>query len=42
MKKIALYTIQSINYGNRLQNYATQEIIKSLGYDVVTLRNSPK
>ena len=42
MKKIALYTIQSINYGNRLQNYASQEIIKSLGHDVVTLRNSPK
>ena len=42
MKKIALYTIQSINYGNRLQNYASQEIIKSLGYDVMTLRNSPK
>lgn len=42
MKKIALYTIQSINYGNRLQNYASQEVIKSLGYDVVSLRNSPK
>lgn len=42
MKKVALYTIQSINYGNRLQNYASQEVIKSLGYDVVTLRNSPK
>lgn len=42
MKKIALYTIQSINYGNRLQNYATQEILKLMGYDVYTLRNSPK
>ncbi|RHV70458.1 MULTISPECIES: polysaccharide pyruvyl transferase family protein [Clostridia] len=42
MKKIALYTIQSINYGNRLQNYATQEILKSMGYDVYTLRNNPK
>lgn len=42
MKKVALYTIQSINYGNRLQNYATQEIIKSLGFDVVSLKNSPK
>ena len=35
MKKIALYTIQSINY-------ATQEILKLMGYDVYTLRNSPK
>lgn len=42
MKKIALYTIQSINYGNRLQNYATQEILKSMGYDVYTLRNTPQ
>lgn len=41
-KKIALYTIQSINYGNRLQNYASQEVIRNLGYDIVTLRNSSK
>ena len=41
-KKIALYTIQSINYGNRLQNYATQEFLRGMGYDVVSLRNCPK
>lgn len=42
MKKVALYTIQSINYGNRLQNYASQQVLKSIGYDVYTLRNNPK
>lgn len=38
MKKIAIFTIQSMNYGNRLQNYASSFILKNLGYDVCTLR----
>ncbi len=31
-------TINSINFGNRLQNYALQETIKSFGYKVYTIR----
>lgn len=38
MKKIAIYTIQSYNYGNRLQNYATQVIIDRLGYKAYSLK----
>lgn len=36
--KVAIYTIQSMNYGNRLQNYAVQSVLKGLGNDVYTLR----
>ena len=35
--KIAIATIQSINYGNRLQNYALQQALKPCG-QVVSLR----
>lgn len=38
MQTIAILTIQSINYGNRLQNYALQSVLASLGYEVVSLR----
>lgn len=41
-KKVALYTIQSVNYGNRLQNYAAQEFLTSMGCDVFSLRNSAR
>jgi len=38
MKKIAILTLNGYhNYGNRLQNYATQEVLKSLGFDVETV-----
>lgn len=37
MKKIAIVTIVSFNFGNRLQNYALQEIYKSMGLEVETL-----
>ena len=37
MKKVAIVTIESLNYGNRLQNYALQEILKSLSCSVKTL-----
>lgn len=38
--KIGILTIIDYNnYGNRLQNYAMQEVLKSLGNDVVTVKN---
>jgi len=40
MKKAAILTITDyVNYGNRLQNYATQELLKSLNLDVVSIGN---
>lgn len=36
--KIAIVTINSRNYGNRLQNYALQNILMNLGNSVLTLR----
>lgn len=43
MTKIGIVTIIDYsNYGNRLQNYALQEILKGLGVDTVeTIRNTP-
>lgn len=38
MRKIAIVTIVTINYGNRLQNYALQNVLERLGYSVKTLR----
>ncbi|WP_315119217.1 polysaccharide pyruvyl transferase family protein [uncultured Clostridium sp.] len=41
MKKVAILTINDYqNYGNRLQNYAAQEVLKSLGFSVETIRNT--
>lgn len=38
MKKIAIVTLLgSSNYGNKLQNYATQEVLRYLGFEVETL-----
>lgn len=43
MAKIAIITLNGyFNYGNRLQNYALQESIKSLGFSVETIINSTK
>lgn len=40
MKKIGIVTINDYdNYGNRLQNYATQEVLKKMGYSPLTLKN---
>lgn len=40
MKKLGIITINdNNNYGNRLQNYALQEVLKTLGYKVETIRN---
>lgn len=39
MKKIAIATLNGyFNYGNRLQNYALQEVLSSFGFEVQTLR----
>lgn len=40
MKNIAIVTIETFNYGNRLQNYALQQTLQSLGYSVRTLPRS--
>lgn len=38
MKKIGIITLNGyFNYGNRLQNYALQEILKVLGFEVETI-----
>jgi len=43
MKKAGIITIVDyVNYGNRLQNYAAQHVLSSLGFDVVTISNTPK
>ncbi|WP_186667712.1 polysaccharide pyruvyl transferase family protein [Sporosarcina sp. BP05] len=40
MKKVGIITICDYNnFGNRLQNFAVQEVIKSLGYQVETIVN---
>lgn len=39
MKKIGIVTLLGyFNYGNRLQNYALQETLKKLNYEVYSLR----
>ncbi len=40
MKNIAIVTINSLNYGNRLQNYALQTVLESLGYKTETIRRN--
>ena len=43
LKKIGIITINDYkNYGNRLQNYASQEVLKSLGYSPETIVNIQK
>ena len=40
MKKIGIVTITELdNFGNRLQNYALQEILKRKNFEVETVRN---
>lgn len=42
MKKAAIITITDyVNYGNRLQNYAAQELLKSYNLDVESIANIP-
>lgn len=41
MKKVGIISIyDENNYGNRLQNYAVQEIIKKMGFEVETIKNT--
>lgn len=41
MKKIGIVTIYDLrNYGNRLQNYATQSFLKKMGFEVYTIVNN--
>lgn len=41
MKKIGIMTIyDENNYGNRLQNYAVQEVLKSMNFQVETIKNT--
>ncbi|AQS52645.1 hypothetical protein BW727_100237 [Jeotgalibaca dankookensis] len=43
MRKVAILTLNGyFNYGNRLQNYALQEVIKSLGFEVETIISTTK
>lgn len=38
-RKIGLLTLNdNNNYGNRLQNYATQEVLRGLDFDVETIK----
>ena len=38
VKKAGILTLNGYNnYGNRLQNYATQEVLKELGFQVETI-----
>lgn len=40
MKKAAIITLHGyFNYGNKFQNYATQEVLKSLGCEPITIAN---
>lgn len=42
MKKIGIITIYDCkNNGNRLQNYAVQEVLREIGVDAYTIRNIP-
>ena len=43
MKKAAIITIYSrLNYGNRLQNYAVQELLKGIDIEPQTIKNVSK
>lgn len=43
MGKIAILTLNGyFNYGNRLQNYALQEVLKDMGFEVETVINNTK
>lgn len=43
MKKVGILTINDYsNYGNRLQNYATQEVLKNMGLNAKTIINITK
>ena len=39
MINVGIVTINNSNYGNRLQNYAVQEVLKGLSTNPITLKN---
>lgn len=39
--KVGILTLQSFNYGNRLQNYALQQALLNMGHDVQSIRRVP-
>lgn len=42
MRKVGIITINdNDNYGNRLQNYATQTFLSKLNFECITIRNKP-
>lgn len=42
MSKVGILTINdNDNYGNRLQNYATQTFLSELNFDCITIKNKP-
>ena len=42
MKKVGIITIESMNFGNRLQNYALQQTLDLLNFLVETVHREPK
>lgn len=38
--RVAILTLQSQNFGNRLQNFALQQVLEGEGHEVVTLKRS--
>jgi hypothetical protein len=40
--KAGILTLQSFNYGNRLQNYVLQQVLLNMVYDVQSIRRVPK
>lgn len=39
--KVGILTLQSFNYGDRLQNYALQQVLLNMGHDVQSIRRVP-
>lgn len=39
--KVGILTLQSFNYGNRMQNYAMQQALLNMGHDVQSIRRVP-
>ena len=39
--RVGILTLQSFNYGNRLQNYALQQVLLNMGHDVQSIRRAP-
>ena len=43
MKQVGIFTMSGgLNYGNRLQNYAVEQTLRTMGYSPVTMCNATK